>query len=35
MSVYQLHIDGDCWPDTCPVRAQEVDDEGEEEAPDV
>jgi hypothetical protein len=23
VSVYQLHIDGDCWPDTCPACAQE------------
>lgn len=27
MTAYQLHQDGDCWPDTCPVCAQEDADE--------
>lgn len=25
MSIYQLHMDGDCWPDNCPVCAAECD----------
>ena len=23
MTAYQLHVGGDCWPDTCPVCAHE------------
>lgn len=25
MSLYQLHMDGDCWPDTCLVCAVECE----------
>ena len=29
MSAYQLHRDGDCWPDNCPLCAQQCDACGE------
>jgi hypothetical protein len=25
MRIYDLHMNGDCWPDNCPICAQEED----------